>query len=342
MKYKSLLQSSTAMMVIMIVVSRGSAADLAAPAPAPLFTQLPAVDGVNGKFEAFGAGTGLPRYRSPVLDASLLPNANAVSGDSRWRGGGGGAGAISAPLGANFGVQGEGMLASWNNNLVAGAGAHLFWRDPNRGLLGVYGSGSYFGVLNGIGVARAAAEGEAYFGRFTLEGMAGVETGRRNRTSSLFGGVTTAGVPYYGYTYYNVRTRFYDKASVAYYVTDNFKLSVGQIYTGGRVLASLGAEYLFPVSPGIAGSLFVDGHIGGGRTSGVRGGLKVYFGNADKPLIRRQREDDPPINLPLDLLTIANTRSTAIAVLPVPPAPVQPPPVCNFEGNIIPCNQHPL
>ena len=226
------------------------------------------------------------------------------------------------------------MLAAWGGRPVAGVGAHAFWRDPAVGLLGVYGSGSYFGAINGIGVARAAAEGELYLGRFTLEGMAGVEGGKRRTETffSPFGGV--GGAPFLSTNIWGLKTRFFDKATVSYYITDNFKVSAGQLYTGGKVMATLGAEYGFALSPGVAGALFVDGHIGARNTAGVRGGLKFYFGRSDKTLIRRHREDDPVINLPIDLLAISNaTSAPTITALPAAPAPV-----CkDFEGNIIPC-----
>jgi hypothetical protein len=41
------------------------------------------------------------------------------------------------------------------------------------------------------------------------------------------------------------------------------------------------------------GSLFVEGRVGEDNASGVWGGIRFYFGQKDKPLIRRHREDDP-------------------------------------------------
>lgn len=305
------------------------AADLAtSKGPAPMLTQLPAVDGVNGKVELFGAATWLPNQPEWSFPFPRYSNGR------RTRGAGGGAGALSVPLGGQFGAQFESMIATWNGQPVVGVGGHLFWRNPSVGLLGVYSSASYFGTINGIGVARVAAEGEAYLGRFTLEGMAGVETGKRRYESWGQPGVTFLNVPYYSYNIWNTKTRFYDKATISYYVTDNFKISAGQLYTGGKLMATLGAEYAFALAPGMAASLFLDGNIGARNTAGVRGGLKVYFGRSDKTLIRRHREDDPPINLPLDIYTISNSQSGSVTPLPTTGQ------VCkDFEGNVIPCGK---
>ncbi len=296
---------------------------LAVPAVAG---ELPAVDGVNGKLELFGTGTKPP---------PTYWNLGGWNPDRRWRAGGGGAGAVTFPLGGSFGAQVESMLAVWNGKSVVGVGGHLFWRDPSVGLFGVYGSGSYFGTVSGIGVARAAVEGELYLGRFTLEGMVGVEGGKRRYDAGYFN-VNAFGAPYFASSAWGLKTRFYDKVAVAYYVTDNFKLSVGQLYTGGKAMATLGAEYGFALAPGMAGSVFVDGHIGGRNTAGVRGGVKVYFGQSDKTLIRRHREDDPVINLPTDLVTLSNTPNTVVTPLPQATTPT-----CMFEGMVIPCGKPP-
>ena len=44
----------------------------------------------------------------------------------------------------------------------------------------------------------------------------------------------------------------------------------------------------------IAPTLHVSSVIGPDNNSSVMSGLRIYFGNSDKSLIRRHREDDPP------------------------------------------------
>lgn len=74
-------------------------------------------------------------------------------------------------------------------------------------------------------------------------------------------------------------------------------IAVGQTYVNGRAAGVVRAEWLpaqFTGSP-IAPTLFVKSVIGANNNSSVIGGLKIYFGNHDKTLIRRHREDDPEI-----------------------------------------------
>ena len=54
-------------------------------------------------------------------------------------------------------------------------------------------------------------------------------------------------------------------------------------------------EYLLPQFRGgnIAPSAFVSAGYGWDNSSNIMAGIRVYFGNHDKTLIRRQREDDP-------------------------------------------------
>ena len=328
MNYRLSLLSTTMIVSAFASGSTAIAADLAMAERLPVFTQLPAVDGLNGKVELFGQGVTQPRYNQPFGTLAAYP----YSSTKRWRGSAGGAGAVSAPIGSNFGVQLEGLVTHLAGRPVAGLGGHFFWRDPSKGLLGVYTSGTYFGGIGGIGVARAAVEGEAYLGRFTIEGMVGAETGRKRFDTYGVTGVSLINVPFYGVNYYDMKTRFFDKFNISYYALDNLKLTVGQIYTGGKIMGTVGAEYLFPIAKGTAGALFANAHIGARGTADVRAGFKIYFGRSDKTLIRRHREDDPDINLPLDMLTLANTRNSTVVGVPVAA------PVCkDFEGFIIPC-----
>jgi len=164
----------------------------------------------------------------------------------------------------------------------------VFWRDPAAGLLGVYGSYSHW---NGIGAAniprigtnigRYAAEGEYYWGRWTLGGLLGYETVRVD--APIMAGLPPFSIP----------NRFFDSIRASYYVTDNFKLSIGHVYTIGRSGLTLGSEYGFALGGGRMASLFAQGLIGEGGNNAVRGGLRVYFGQHDKALIDRNRQDDP-------------------------------------------------
>jgi hypothetical protein len=169
----------------------------------------------------------------------------------------------------------------------------LFWRDPSIGLVGAYGS--YFhwngtGALSipriGINVSRFAAEGEYYWSRWTVRGVAGYETVHLNvpNVAGLSG-------------LFSVPNRFFDWVSASYYVTDNFKLSIGHLYTFGRNGLTLGSEHGFALGGGRMASLFAGALFAEGGNNAVLGGVRFYLGQRDKTLIDRHRQDDPEEDL---------------------------------------------
>jgi hypothetical protein len=221
---------------------------------------LPAVDGINAKIAGYGGGEN---------------GSNGFYGT---------VGSLSIPVAQQWGLQLDGDLGSDNGIGYHTGAAHLFWRDPSIGLLGAYVSYSHdngfndplFGNIS-ENTARFAAEGEYYWNRWTLRGLAGVETG------SIHSDVLPLSVP----------NRFFDDVSVAYYVTDNFELSAGHAYTFGTHFLTLGGEYGFALGGGRMASLFADGWIGEGGNNGALAGLRIYFGQHDKSLMDRHRQDDP-------------------------------------------------
>ena len=54
-------------------------------------------------------------------------------------------------------------------------------------------------------------------------------------------------------------------------------------------------------------SLFVEGRAGENDFRGVWGGVKFYFGQKDKSLIQRHRQDDPINWAPKSLFSIVNS-----------------------------------
>lgn len=249
------------------------AADLPAAYPetsVPSLASLPAVDGFNGKLEAFGGG-----YQDGAL--------------------GGISGAISIPLGYRFGAQIDGTIADIGGKTYAQGAGHLFWRDPTIGLIGLYGAYGHYEGFGGVDMYQAAAEGEYYMGRFTLRGIAGVE-------GANAGTFTDAGGTVFNY---DDDTRFFDKIDVAFYPTDDFKVYVGHRYTGGVNAAAAGAEYLWRFNGGTAASIFAEARVGEDDYKAAWAGVRFYFGGSDKSLIRRHREDDPNLWEPDTLLGIA-------------------------------------
>jgi hypothetical protein len=226
---------------------------------------MPAVDGINAKIDGYGGGAN---------------GSNGLYGTN---------GSLSIPLAQQWGLQLDGNLGSDNGIGEYGGGAHLFWRDPSIGLLGAYANYEHWngtdvidnltGVNshNSANIGHFAAEGEYYLNRWTLSGLLGLET------VSINSGVPEASPP----------NRFVDDVRVSYYVTDNFQLSAGHIYTVDTNFLTLGGEYGFALGGGRMASLFSDGWIGEGGDNGVLAGLRIYFGQSDKSLMDRHRQDDP-------------------------------------------------
>lgn len=143
------------------------AADLMAPAPvAAQDTTLPAVSGVNGRWEFD------PGYLSSPSGGLFRA-----------------AGSLDVPLGDRFGAQGDFSAADTVAGLVYGGALHFFTRDPSKYLLG---------VTSGVVVSPTARleaigpEGELYMGNFSLEGWAGAAAlqypaAPGHNTSGLFG-----------------------------------------------------------------------------------------------------------------------------------------------------------
>ena len=150
----------------------------------------------------------------------------------------------------------------------------------------MYGDYLHWDRLGGVKVGHVGAEWASYLNRFTLEGVVGVESG--NNRSAVIGGLVET---------VNLKTRIFDKIDLAYYLTDDLKLSIGHRYYGGKNLLALGGEWSFAKFGNVSPALFVEGRVGSNQFDGVWGGVRVYFGQKPKSLIRRHREDDPPAGL---------------------------------------------
>ena len=180
-------------------------------------------------------------------------------------------GSLSVPMGFAYGLQIDGAAGSGDGAAFYGIGGHLFWRDPARGLLGLYAQLSRTGTLtsgatNGFDVGKFGVEGAAYLGRFSLEGLAAYQFG----SASGFNG----------------------KAVVAYYPTDNLRLDAGVRYVEGPgTMGLVDAEWRPHETSGL--TLFASGAFGQNSFSQLLGGARYYFGDANKSLIDRHRQDDP-------------------------------------------------
>jgi hypothetical protein len=278
MRRRNLLSTTALVSVVggfLFVASAASAADLTLLAKGA--DQPPAVDAFNAKFEALGG---------------------SIGGKNVY----GTAGSLTFPFADyHYGAQVDGNVGNLDGSTFGSFAGHLFWRDPRVALLGIYANYTTWDRFGGVRLGQVAAEGEYFYGRFTLQGILGIEFG--NSVSSTQGFTSTVapgggGVP--GVTTfttitqgYDIGTRFFDQINLKYYLGDNINAYVGHRYLGGKNAAAFGGEFAVPVSRGVLGSAFVEARVGEGDFHGIWGGLKFYFGPTDKPLIARQRQEDP-------------------------------------------------
>ena len=232
------------------------------PAATWLPQPMPAVDGINAKIDGYGGG--------------------ANHSDGFY----GATGSLAFPLAQQWGAQIDGRAQSADGVGAYGVAGHLFWRDPSIGLVGAYGAYSHWNGRDVAGIGHVstntshiAAQGEYYADRWTLSALAGVEMVSVDAPVAL-GAVS-------------IPNRFFDSVRASYYVTDNFMLSIGHVYTSGRHGLTLGAEHGFALGGGRMASLFGQARFAEEGRNAVLGGLRIYFGQRDKTLIDRHRQDDP-------------------------------------------------
>lgn len=266
-----------------LAISPAFSADM--PIKAPAQASACAVDGLNSKIAGLGG---------------------AFANKSIY----GTVGSIAAPINCAWGFQIDGAALNFDRRFLGTVGGHVFTRDPAKGLLGIY---SAYTGWNGVKANHAGAEAEWYAGRWTIQGLAGVEFG--NTTSQTVGTLIQT---------YEIKTRFFDQINLAYYATDDLKLFVGHRYIGGKHAVALGTEWGVSLQHGVMGALFAEGRIGEANLHGVSAGWRVYFGQKDKSLIRRHREDDP-IDWGPGFGNTSNTGTTTSVPQPVS-TPAPPPP----------------
>jgi len=272
------------------------AADLITKAPVGGRVALqPGVDGTNWKFDALGG---------VMSDRTIY----------------GGRGSFSVPLGGQLGFQLDGAFGNYDSRFFGAGAAHLFWRDPSRGLVGLYGSHTYWDQFGGLNVSQIAGEAEVYMGPFTLRGIAGVEFG--DSQTQVTGTVVSVNSVTTFFDTYDVETRFFDKVNLSYYLNDSVQVFAGHRYLGGKHALALGGEVGFSRGGPLMGAAFVEARIGENDFDGIWGGLRAYIGEKDKSLIQRHRQDDPFNWLPETLFSITNslTKSTTTTIINPPDA----------------------
>ena len=191
---------------------------------------------------------------------------------------------FTIPVGDSFGLQGDLAVGSFADEWVGGGALHAFTRDPSSYLIGITAG---VVIADGAMLGAIGAEGELYFDRISLEGWAG--------WAALE----------YDDPMLSDDDGFFGFADVAYYPTDDWRLSIGVSSILGSESLKLATEYQFA---DLGFPLSGTGEIRAYDTSAwsAKVGIKGYFGgDPDKSLIDRHRQDDPP-NRVLDLFAAAN------------------------------------
>ncbi len=229
-----------------------------------------------------------------ALNGKISGEGGVTGADGRASGIGMAKGSIAAPLGQAFGFQLDGLAGTAFDAPFGGGTGHLFWRDPEVGLFGpvvsvAAGSGERLGWYG--------AEGEVYVRRLTLSMWAGYH-------DVDFSGIGRAGSGYYG-------------GGVTVYPTLDLAVTVGATSAFNRVNGNGTIEFQPDLFARRNIALYVDGEVADRSTYTVTAGIRFYFG-ADKPLIRRHREDDPmTAGRPLPLVDILRTAGYGPAPTPL-------------------------
>jgi len=222
--------------------------------PTPVAQQKPAVDGINFKLSAITGAIG--GYANHMFIASV---------------------AVPMPFMPSMGVQldlGAGMYRE--DYTSSAAGLHIFYRDPDRGLFGIYGDWGYVNPEHG---GRVGVEAAMYSGRWSIDALAGVQFGQ------------------------HFETRFIDEVDLTYYFTDNFKGSVGHRLISRGHVANVAFEYMPDTAAGW--SIFGEAETGEDEYHGFWLGMRYSFGqSAANTLIERDRTADPIVRIPRNLASV--------------------------------------
>ena len=217
----------------------------------------------------FGAA-GTASAKEPAVsqpNLKVVAVAGETSSDSAWVIGGG----LTLPVGQQWGLQIEGAAAGVDDDSIYGTAAHLFTRDPDQYLLGLFAA--YASEDNfGLEATRVGAEAEIYLNQVSILAKAGYQ----------FSDTVAEG--------------FVGDIELKWYLSDNFAVSGGAGFDENSSVAQGSIEWQpgFSALPGLA--FRVDGTVGEEDYHSVLGGITYYFG-ADASLKDRHRKQDPELEL---------------------------------------------
>jgi hypothetical protein len=174
---------------------------------------------------------------------------------------------LTMPLGQFTGVQLEAGGSGVDNDTSYGAAAHLFTRDPDSYLLGVFASYAKEDQFD-LQAEQIGAEAELYMGQVSLLAKAGYQFSD-TLSDTAFGQI-----------------------DLRWYATDNFAITAGGNFQQDTSQGHLNFEFMPGLSalPGLAFN--VEGIVGEDDYHSIMGGITYYFGS-DASLKDRHRKQDP-------------------------------------------------
>jgi len=231
--------------------------------------------------------------RDPAVDGTnvkITGSAGTAADESAWVAGG----SLTLPLGNEWGFQADGGVAGFDGNTVIGGGAHLFTRDPDSYLLGLFAAYAQEDQFD-LDASIVGAEAEIYLNQVSILAKAGYQFSD------------------------SIGDTFVGDVELKWYLSDNFALSGGGNFSEEASFGRAGIEWQpgFSALPGLA--FRVDGTVGDDDYESILGGITYYFG-ADVSLKDRHRRQDPGAEQLLLLMQQLQTTSQQYGTVVTPPS----------------------
>ncbi|MEO9131444.1 MAG: hypothetical protein ABI240_09565 [Sphingomonas sp.] len=269
------------------------------------------------------AATGAILFGQPALaqsDGGVAVSAEGFGGiarDQRPLNGNDGefSGGVLPSVGFGLGgvatIQIDGMVASHLKDTVFAGAGHLGIKASGSFSIGAYGAYTHFDSAPKLDTYRIGGEAVYHAERVSVTVVAGYEHSEKAT-------VVAGAIP--GFTVvdrYGRSGSFFSMADVSFYPSDNWSLTAGHRYIGGRHAAALGTEKAFA---GSGLSLFAEGRIGAEGYAAAWTGIRIKFGRHG-PSLQASDRSGYVNRLKDELFVPANTRSRTLVAPPAPPTP---------------------
>lgn len=214
----------------------------------------------------FGLGVSTATAGGPAVtepNLKVTAQGGVVSDESAWAGVAG----FTAPMGEQYGFQLEGGVSGVDGDSTVGAAAHLFKRDPDSYLVGVFVAHASEDDFE-LDATRIGAEAEIYLNQLSVLAKAGYQFSD------------------------NLQDTAFAIIDLRWYASENFAINAGGDFLEESSVGRLEVEYMpgFASLPGLAFN--VKGAIGDEDYDSLMGGITYYFGS-DASLVDRHRKQDP-------------------------------------------------